>query len=130
MSESNGHVTYDWLTAYKPPLPTEVHVRHWGKAVWIRRLSAGEYDRLATTTAENERRFAAIAHALCKDADGAPLFDKPFMLATDHAINLISRHDREAIDEIWDAFVRINGLGDKDTAKNSPATESDGSASS
>ncbi len=129
MSETNGDLTYSWLAARKPPAPTKVTVKAWGKTVWIRKLSAGEYERIAVGAKDNERRFAALAHAMC-DQDGAAFFSEGYMLKTDYAINFLAKQDRDAIEELWEAFAKVNGLTPiEDLGKNSTPTESGNSAS-
>ena len=130
MSEQNGYVSYEFLAKQEQPPPVCVPIKEWGKDAWIRPMMAGQYLKLAAIRDNTEQQLSAIAQSLCKP-DGSPIFDKPFMTTTDHAVNLLAKQNRAAFDELWTAFNRVNGFNSvEETVKNSETTESGDSVTS
>lgn len=127
MSEQNGFVSLDFLTSYKAPPPVERTIEAWGKKVMIRKLSAREYEQVRSDAPNvGDQQFAAVARSLCNQ-DGTPLFGTPYI--PEFAIKMIGRQGKEPFDQLWEAFVEVNGLAPvEDLAKNSPEAESGSSA--
>ena len=130
MSETNGMLTRDDILA-KDDLPVErVSVPEWGGHVYVRTLSARERDafeaaqliqgkrRVRLDLQDVRARFAALV--IC-DQHGKPLF-------THHDIPKLTSKSAAALNRIYEAGQRLNGMTDEDfeeLAKNSGTIPND-----
>lgn len=121
-------LTYEQLAKFEAPKPTPVEVPEWKATVYVRPLTALEFDRLAVSDDKESGRIRAVALAMV-NADGSPFWPE-HLARTDHGQNMLAKQSHKAIDRIWEVVARQNGYGGEDLAGNSNGTEGAASASS
>ena len=119
-------LTRDLILAATDRQPAPLDVPEWGGQVFLRPMSGAQRERLETIFRDKKEsaRATVAAYSVCNEA-GTPLF-------TDADIPALNDRSGRALDRIFAAALKLNGLGKDDlenAEKNSDSGRSGDSAS-